>query len=189
MSEVQDTLTPKQKKFADLYVGECNLNATRAAIAAGYSEKTARQVGSENLSKPYIRAYIEQQLNGAGASRNEVISVLSAHMKASVGDLLDDNGDFDLEKAKKSGVDRLIKKIKVRKVHNTKSDETETTYEIEIHDPQAAADKLAKIHNMYTERHEISGSVSTYIMSKDDWERETAKKLNQLGDQLEKFDE
>ncbi len=36
-----------------------NLNATQAAIKAGYSEKTARQVGSENLSKPDIQQAIE----------------------------------------------------------------------------------------------------------------------------------
>ncbi len=51
-------LTDKQKVFCQEYIYDWN--ATRAAIAAGYSEKTARQIGQENLSKPDIQAYIEE---------------------------------------------------------------------------------------------------------------------------------
>ncbi|MEQ6916021.1 terminase small subunit [Halomonas aquatica] len=50
-------LTPKQSRFVDEYL--IDLNATQAAIRAGYSEKTARQVGAENLSKPDIASAIE----------------------------------------------------------------------------------------------------------------------------------
>lgn len=35
-----------------------DLNATQAAIRAGYSEKTAAVIGNENLIKPYIQEYI-----------------------------------------------------------------------------------------------------------------------------------
>lgn len=49
-------LTPRQKAFADYYI-ECG-NATAAAKKAGYSEKSAKQMGTENLAKPPIRAYI-----------------------------------------------------------------------------------------------------------------------------------
>ena len=49
-------MTPKQQRFVDEYL--IDLNATQAAIRAGYSEKTARQVGAENLSKPDIAAAI-----------------------------------------------------------------------------------------------------------------------------------
>lgn len=45
-------MTPKQQRFVDEYL--IDLNATRAAIRAGYSEKAARQTGAENLSKPDI---------------------------------------------------------------------------------------------------------------------------------------
>lgn len=43
-------LTLKQQKFVDAYNG----NATEAALVAGYSEKTARAIGAENLTKPDI---------------------------------------------------------------------------------------------------------------------------------------
>lgn len=45
-------LTPKQQRFVEEYL--IDLNATQAAIRAGYSADTARQTGSENLSKPDI---------------------------------------------------------------------------------------------------------------------------------------
>lgn len=53
-------LTVKQQRFCDEYL--IDLNATQAAIRAGYSEKTARQTAAENLSKPYIREYINKRL-------------------------------------------------------------------------------------------------------------------------------
>ena len=48
-------LTPKQKRFVEAYDG----NATQAAIAAGYSERTAPYIGAENLKKPQIIAEIK----------------------------------------------------------------------------------------------------------------------------------
>lgn len=50
-----DKLTTRQRRFVEAYDG----NATQAAIAAGYSEKTARFMGHENLTKPYILAEIK----------------------------------------------------------------------------------------------------------------------------------
>jgi phage terminase small subunit len=49
-------LTPKQERFVAEYL--IDLNATRAALAAGYSEKTARSTGAENLTKPDIVAAV-----------------------------------------------------------------------------------------------------------------------------------
>ena len=49
-------LTPKQERFVAEYL--IDLNATQAAIRAGYSEKTAQVIGSENLSKPMIAAAV-----------------------------------------------------------------------------------------------------------------------------------
>lgn len=47
-------LTPKQQKLIDAY--SLSGNATQAALAAGYSQRTACKIGSENLQKPDIRA-------------------------------------------------------------------------------------------------------------------------------------
>jgi phage terminase small subunit len=51
-------LKPKQQRFVSEYL--LDLNATQAAIRAGYSKKTARQMGQENLSKPVIAAAIAE---------------------------------------------------------------------------------------------------------------------------------
>ena len=52
----REMLTAKQQAFVDEF--QIDLNATQAAIRAGYSAKTARQIGAENLSKPAIKAAI-----------------------------------------------------------------------------------------------------------------------------------
>ena len=50
-------MTPKQKKFCVEYL--IDLNATQAAIRAGYSKKTAYSIGNENLNKPEIQKKIQ----------------------------------------------------------------------------------------------------------------------------------
>ncbi|PRO87107.1 terminase small subunit [Lactiplantibacillus pentosus] len=53
-------LTPKQQKFADEYIKSGN--AADAARKAGYSKRSARSVGQENLTKPDIKKYIDEQM-------------------------------------------------------------------------------------------------------------------------------
>ena len=53
-------LTLKQKAFADNYIANGG-NATDAARKAGYSERSARDIGSENLTKPHISSYIAER--------------------------------------------------------------------------------------------------------------------------------
>ena len=52
-------LTPKEKAFVDNYIANGG-NETQAAIEARYSEKTAKQTGYENLTKPYIKEALEE---------------------------------------------------------------------------------------------------------------------------------
>ena len=49
---------PKQQRFVEEYL--IDLNATQAAIRAGYSEKTAKSIGQENLTKPDIAKAIQE---------------------------------------------------------------------------------------------------------------------------------
>lgn len=51
-------MTPKQERFVAEYL--IDLNATQAAIRAGYSAKTAYSIGQENLTKPEIAAALEK---------------------------------------------------------------------------------------------------------------------------------
>lgn len=73
-------LTPKQQLFCDEYL--IDLNATQAAIRAGYSEKTAGAIGAENLQKPQIRSYIDKRMDEKKssliASQDEVLEYLTS---------------------------------------------------------------------------------------------------------------
>lgn len=76
-------LTPKQQKFADEYI--VSGNAADAARKAGYSERTARSVGQENLTKPDIKNYIETRLKQLASKRvatqQEVLEFLTRIMR------------------------------------------------------------------------------------------------------------
>lgn len=76
-------LTAKQKRFCDEYLIDCN--ATQAAIRAGYSKKTAGATGYENLKKPQIKEYIDEQLkkieNDNVADAQEVMEYLTTVMR------------------------------------------------------------------------------------------------------------
>lgn len=81
-------LTPKQKKFCDYYIETGN--ASEAARRAGYSEKTARAIGQENLTKPAVMAYISERMKNQDrervASADEVIAFYTAVMRGEVKD-------------------------------------------------------------------------------------------------------
>lgn len=62
-------LNDKQKLFCQEYLKD--LNATKAAIRAGYSEKTARNIACENLTKPNIQQYIQDLQEGI-QKRNQI---------------------------------------------------------------------------------------------------------------------
>lgn len=54
-------LTEKQRRFCDEYL--IDLNATQAAIRAGYSPKTAAAIAAENLTKPKVAENIKKRMN------------------------------------------------------------------------------------------------------------------------------
>ena len=76
-------MTNKQKRFCDEYL--IDMNATQSAIRAGYSPKTAKVIGNENLSKPYLKAYIEKRLkekeDNLIATQDEVLRYLTSVMR------------------------------------------------------------------------------------------------------------
>ncbi|MBQ5317467.1 MAG: terminase small subunit [Oscillospiraceae bacterium] len=115
-------LNERQKAFADYYIQTGN--ATEAAIKAGYSEKTARFIGSENLTKPDISAYIKERLDEQSQKRvadaNEVIEFYTAVMR---GEVKDQFGlDASLSDRLKAG-DALMKRYNA--INNVSSSEQE----------------------------------------------------------------
>ena len=76
-------MTPKQQRFCDEYL--IDLNATQAAIRAGYSKKTANRIATENLSKPVIKTYIAERMaekeSELIADQDEVLKYLTSVMR------------------------------------------------------------------------------------------------------------
>ena len=160
-------LSGKQQKFIDEYFA-CNFNATRAAINAGYSEKSARSIGYENLTKPDIKAEIDRIFEENTMPAGEILTRLTEHARGDLGDFLDDNGSIDLKKAREQGRTRLIKKIK--RTVTTYTDEQGNgkesfTDEIELHSPQPALQLLGKHRGLFVDRSEVehSGRVTLNI--------------------------
>ncbi|MGY3172419.1 phage terminase small subunit [Pseudomonas sp. TE12234] len=75
-------LTAKQQRFVDEYL--IDLNATQAAIRAGYSEKTARSISNENLTKPDIQSAIAKGMQ-ARSGRVEITQDMVLRELAKIG--------------------------------------------------------------------------------------------------------
>lgn len=84
-------MTKKQKLFVEEYL--IDLNATQAAIRAGYSPDTAQQIGSENLSKPVIANAIAKAMaersRRTGVNADRVVQELAKIAFAKITDVVD----------------------------------------------------------------------------------------------------
>ncbi len=133
-------MTEKQKRFCIEYL--IDLNATQAAIRAGYSKKTAKVIGQENLTKPDIKKYIEQQLkqikNEKIADVQEVLEYLTAVMR---GEQKEQVALFTGE-----GMQKLVQK------------------DVSAKDRLKAAELIGKRYGLFTEKMELQGSTTVYIV-------------------------
>lgn len=137
-------MTEKQKRFADEYLKD--LNATQAAIRAGYSKKTAYSIGFEILKKPEIKSYIDEQLDNIHeetiADAKEVMGYLTSVMRGqSEADVVVVEGTGDGYSEAK-----LIKKP---------PDEKERL---------KAAELLGKRYGLFTERMQVEGNTAVTIL-------------------------
>lgn len=78
----KDKLSVKQKRFVDEYL--IDLNATQAAIRAGYSAKAAKVIGHENLTKPNIAEHIAQRM-AARSARTQITQDMVLQELANIG--------------------------------------------------------------------------------------------------------
>lgn len=106
---MMNKLTPKQKKFCEYYIQTCN--AAEAARLAGYSEKSAKEVGSENLTKPNIRAYIDSFMAKQDSARvADVQEILEYLTKVVRGEIKDQLG-FDASISDRSKAAETLLKV------------------------------------------------------------------------------
>ena len=143
-------MTAKQMRFCDEYL--IDLNATQAAIRAGYSEKNARNIASENLAKPYIKEYIEARMaekeSSLIASQDEVLKYLTSVLRGESQSevvVVENIGDFTSEA-------RTMKKA---------PDEKERL---------KAAELLGKRYGLYKDKVDVEGAIPVVISGADDLE-------------------
>lgn len=143
-------LTEKQKRFADYYIETGNM--TEAAIKAGYSKKTARVIGQENLLKPAIKNYIDERLKELEekrvASATEVMQLLTSAMRGELDEevvVVESIGDYCSEA-------RVVKK------------------KIGLKDRIKAAELIGKRHRLFTDKIQVEGVVPVMIVGEDEIE-------------------
>nr|DAJ29958.1 MAG TPA: Terminase small subunit [Caudoviricetes sp.] len=143
-------LTEKQKRFADYYIETGNI--TEAAVKAGYSKKTARVIGQENLLKPAIKGYIDEKLetmqDERTASAKEVLEFLTKSMRGEIKEevvVVEGTGDGTSEA-------RMVKK------------------QIGLRDRIKSAELLGKRYRLFTDKVEVEGVVPVMIVGEDELE-------------------
>lgn len=148
-------LSDRQKRFIDAYL-TC-WNASEAARQAGYSKKTARFIGSENLTKPNIRAAIDARLADMRMGANEVLARLSAHASGTLTPFIQVSGEnafVDLTTDEAKANLHLIKEIETeRRTYGKEENPVEEfRVKLKIHDPQAALVQLGRYHKLFVDR-------------------------------------
>ena len=143
-------LTEKQKRFADYYIETGNI--TEAAIKAGYSKKTARVIGQENLQKPAIKSYIDEKLEAMQdertASAKEVLEFLTKSMRGELDEevvVIEGTGDGTSEA-------RKIKK------------------QIGLRERIKSPEMLGTRYRLFTDKVEVEGVVPVMIVGESELE-------------------
>ncbi|EGT3800259.1 terminase small subunit [Clostridioides difficile] len=138
-------LTEKQKRFCDYYIETGN--ATEAAIRAGYSEKTAKVIGAENLTKPYLKSYIDEKLKEFESNRiadaKEVMEYLTKIVRNEAKEEVVVVSEYGPE---------IIKK------------------DVSIRDRNKAAELLGKRYRLFTDKVEVEGAIPIVITGDDEIE-------------------
>jgi phage terminase small subunit len=158
-----DTLTAKQRRFVAEY--SIDLNATQAAIRAGYSAKSAQQLGYQLLQKTSVAAAIAaekaRQLKAADLS---AVRVLEEHRRISFSDIrhyLDEHGRIKPLHTLAPELTAALASIKVTKKNLTVGDgQQEDVIELKLWDKLQALEALARHFGLLTEKVHVTGELS-----------------------------
>lgn len=157
-------MTQKQKRFIEEYL--IDLNATQAAIRAGYSPDTAQQTGSENLSKPVIRAQIDRAMaersKRTGVNAERVVQELAKIAFVNAAEVIDPKTATVKEDALPEDT-AAIQSVKVKTFG-----EDGLEREIKMADKIKALELLGKHLGMFKDKLELSGSLDTEKSKLDD---------------------
>jgi phage terminase small subunit len=153
---------PKQERFIAEYLTD--LNATAAAIRAGYSKKTAEQQGYENFRKPEIEARIAERQREIFEKLGDVaeadIYANRCIRDADVADLYGPDGRFLHPTKMARDLRRAITRIKMRIENVTAGDgHQDSTIEVWFEPKGPAIERNYRRHQLYVERVEVEASV------------------------------
>lgn len=149
-------LTEKQTLFVQEYL--VDLNATKAALRAGYSDNSPSEIGSELLRKTSVKAAIRKELKKRARrlqiSADKVLREYAIIGFSDIGHILDFTGDeIRLKPAKEIDLyaRRAIKSFKVKTTSKGSGDDKETINESEFQlwDKLSALDKISKHIGLY----------------------------------------
>lgn len=156
-------MTKKQKRFIEEYL--IDLNATQAAIRAGYSPKTAKDIGCENLAKPNISDAIDKAMaersRRTGINQDRILLELARIGLAKITDVVDPDTGKILPNASEDDL-ACIQSIKI------KPNEFGTEREVKLYDKKSALVDLGKHLGMFKDKVELSGSLETEKTKLDD---------------------
>lgn len=151
-------MTEKQKRFVEEYL--IDLNATQAAIRAGYSSKNADKIGHELLGKTRVSEAISKAMaersRRTGINQDRVLQELARIGFAKITDVVDP--DTAKIKADASGDDlACIQSIKI------KPNEFGTEREVKLYDKKSALVDIGKHLGMFKERVELDADMELNI--------------------------
>jgi phage terminase small subunit len=160
---VSRLLTSKQQRFVAAYL--IDLNATQAAIRAGYSARVAEQQGYENLRKPEIAKAVAagkaKQLQQADLSAARVLEEYRRLSFSDLGEMIDELGRLRPLKDLPTSARAAIASVKVTKKNLTAGDGImEDVVELKLWDKTRALESLAKHFGLLVERIDVSGTVT-----------------------------
>lgn len=164
MTDEKPKLTNKQRLFIDYYLQ--SFNASDAARKAGYSEKTARQIGQENLSKPDIQGEIQSRLSEVHMSAEEALKLLADIARGDMALMMDVSSvgfNLDMQRAQELGLTKLIKRVKQKTTtfiakKESEEDREVTELEVELYDALGAIRDVLKVHGKFTDRVDVTNS-------------------------------
>ena len=146
-------MTPKQRAFVNEYM--IDLNATAAAKRAGYSARTAMQIGEQNLRKVEIKAAIKISVDAraerTGITADNVLRELAKIGFGNIRDLFTAEGNIKRIEDMDPDVSAIIQSIEVVVKKGDDSASTEHTAKIKLWDKLAALDKMGRHLGLFTE--------------------------------------
>ena len=157
-------LTNKQKAFSDRYV--IHFNATRAAIEAGYSSNSARSIGCENLTKPYILNYIDNMLLSVGITKHFVLKRLFDIANSDLKMLFHEDGTLKHLHELTGDESRTISSFKVsqRKIFKGKEVIGELEIiEVKFWDKIRALENLGKYFKLFSDKVESKSNIEAKL--------------------------